>query len=80
MEERLCDGRHVLVVLDKLGARLYRTQMTSATPSRLEPLINYNHRGEYKEKDSVLFLSVLLARLSELVANLYIHVAIYDIQ
>lgn len=59
MEERLCDGRHVLVVLDKLGARLYRTQMTSATPSRLEPLINYNHRGEYHMKRRTRFFSFL---------------------
>jgi hypothetical protein len=46
VEETLCDGRHVLVVLDRRGARLYRTQMSSATPSKLEPIIQYNHRGE----------------------------------
>ena len=45
VEETLYDGRHVLVVLDKHGARLYRTQMASEA-WKLEPLINYNHRGE----------------------------------
>jgi len=46
VEEALLDGRHVLVVLDGSGARLYRTQRLSATPSKLEPIINYNHCGE----------------------------------
>ena len=45
VEETLYDGRHVLVVLDKHGARLYRTQIASEA-WKLEPLINYNHRGE----------------------------------
>ena len=47
VKETMRDGLHVLVVLDKLGARLYRTQMSSETPIKLEPLIHYNHAGEY---------------------------------
>ena len=62
VEETLYDGRHVLVVLDKRGARLYRTQMASEA-WKLEPLINYNHRGECcssREREESVSVSVLV--------------------
>ena len=47
-ERALVDGKHVLVVVDAKGARLYRTLFTSdfKQPERLVPLIRYNHSSK----------------------------------
>lgn len=54
-ERALADGKHVLVVVDAKGARVYRTLLSSdATrpPERLVPLIRYNDSSKYDEKKS----------------------------